>query len=68
LYYTLDRKQDLEIQIINLKGEIVYTQNIQGNAGKNLLTCIDVRKYNPGMYNIKIISNSDIISKSMVKN
>ena len=51
------------LQLINVEGKIVYSENITGKIGQITL---DIRRYNSGAYIIKIQTDDYSLSKSFI--
>jgi len=51
------------LQLINVEGKIIYSENITGKIGQITL---DIRSYNSGAYIIKIQAGDYSLSKSFI--
>ena len=56
----------LDIEITNSLGQYVYSSSI--NYSKNQEVAIDVSDYSKGIYQVNLITNSEIQSKLVVVN
>lgn len=67
LFYSLEADGFVEVKIISLEGYYIYSSIVESRKGLNVLTINDLEDLNPGMYNLYIFSNSEIISKRLIK-
>ena len=63
--FTSEDAQDLEVRIINVVGEVVYTEDLQQFVGEYTKK-IDLATYAKGIYFLEINKGSGIISKKLI--
>ncbi len=67
IYFSLDKKADVDIQIIKYSGELVFKENIKANEGNNSYFFVDNQSLNPGSYIVRIVCNNEIVKKKIIK-
>ena len=63
--FTSKEAQDLEVRVINVVGEVVYTEGLENFTGEYAKE-IDLVKYTKGIYFLEITTNSGVINKKMI--
>jgi hypothetical protein len=65
--YTLANNSNVEIQVVDITGKIIYTTSLgTQNAGKNKVS-IDASNYNNGIYYVTIVTGDSKVTKKFVK-
>jgi hypothetical protein len=63
--FTSEDVQDLEVRVINVVGEVVYTENLQQFVGEYTKS-LDLETYTKGVYFLEIETNDGIINKKIL--
>jgi hypothetical protein len=63
--FTSEDAQDLDVRIINVVGEVVYTENLQQFVGE-YTKAIDLATYTKGIYFLEIETNDGVINKKLI--
>ena len=63
--FTSKEAQDLEVRVINVVGEVVYTEGLENFTGEYAKE-IDLVKYTKGIYFLEITTNSGVINKKVI--
>jgi hypothetical protein len=63
--FTSDEVQDLEVRVINIVGEVVYTENLQQFVGEYTKS-IDLNTYTKGVYFLEITTNNGVVNKKLI--
>ena len=63
--FTSKEAQDLEVRVINVVGEVVYTEGLENFTGEYAKE-IDLVKYTKGIYFLEITTNSGVINKKLI--
>ena len=63
--FTSEDAQDLEVRVINVVGEVVYTENLMNFTGE-FTKEIDLRRSTKGIYFLEITTESGVINKKMI--
>jgi hypothetical protein len=63
--FTSEDVQDLEVRVINIVGEVVYTENLQQFVGEYTKS-IDLETYTKGIYFLEIDTNDGIVNKKLI--
>ena len=63
--FTSKEAQDLEVRVINVVGEVVYTEGLENFTGEYTKE-IDLVKYTKGIYFLEITTNSGVINKKII--
>ena len=63
--FTSKEAQDLEVRVINVVGEVVYTEGLENFTGEYTKE-IDLVKYTKGIYFLEITTNSGVINKKLI--
>ncbi|MCO5267448.1 MAG: M43 family zinc metalloprotease [Brumimicrobium sp.] len=65
--FTLNHAQNVDIQLVNLAGQVISTDRIHASEGKNLVM-MDVDNIQAGVYLIKVISGDTQVVKQLIIN
>ena len=63
--FTSEDVQDLEVRVINIVGEVVYTENLQQFVGEYTKS-IDLVTYTKGVYFLEITTNNGVVNKKLI--
>ena len=63
--FTSEDAQDLEVRVINVVGEVVYTENLMNFTGE-FTKEIDLRRSTKGIYFLEITTEDGVINKKMI--
>ena len=63
--FTSEDVQDLEVRVINLVGEVVYTENLKQFVGEYTKS-IDLATYTKGVYFLEITTNNGVVNKKLI--
>ena len=63
--FTSEDIQDLEVRIINVVGEVVYTENLEQFVGE-YTKAIDLATYTKGVYFLEITTNDGVVNKKLI--
>ena len=63
--FTSKEAQDLEVRVINVVGEVVYTEGLENFTGEYAKE-IDLVKYTKGIYFLEITTDNGVINKKMI--
>jgi hypothetical protein len=63
--FTSEDVQDLEVRVINVVGEVVYTENLQQFVGEYTKS-LDLGTYTKGVYFLEITTNSGVVNKKLI--
>ena len=63
--FTSEDVQDLEVRVINVVGEVVYTENLQQFVGEYTIS-IDLETYTKGVYFLEITTNNVVVNKKLI--
>jgi len=63
--FTSEDVQDLEVRVINVVGEVVYTENLQQFVGEYTKS-IDLETYTKGVYFLEITTNNGVVNKKLI--
>ena len=63
--FTSEDAQDLEVRVINVVGEVVYTENLEQFTGEYNKE-IDLVTYIKGVYFLEITTENGVIYKKMI--
>ena len=63
--FTSEDAQDLEVRVINVVGEVVYTENLMNFTGEYTKE-IDLRRSTKGIYFLEITTEAGVINKKMI--
>jgi hypothetical protein len=65
--YLLQKADNVKINLMNIAGQIIYSEQVNALAGKNKMT-IFTTQVPAGIYYLQIITNENIVTKKFVKN
>ena len=63
--FTSEDAQDLEVRILNVVGEVVYTENLEQFIGE-YTKAIDLATYTKGIYFLEITTNNGVTNKKLI--
>jgi hypothetical protein len=63
--FTSEDAQDLEVRVLNVVGEVVYTENLQQFVGE-YTKAIDLATYTKGIYFLEITTNDGVVNKKLI--
>ena len=63
--FTSEDVQDLDVRIINVIGEVVYTENLNEFVGQYTKQ-VDLATYTKGVYFLEITTNNEVINKKLI--
>ena len=63
--FTSEDVQDLEVRVINVVGEVVYTENLQQFVGEYTKS-LDLESYTKGVYFLEITTNNGVVNKKLI--
>ena len=63
--FTSEDVQDLEVRVINVVGEVVYTENLQQFVGEYTKS-IDLESYSKGVYFLEIEVDDGVVNKKQI--
>ena len=63
--FTSEDAQDLEVRVINVVGEVVYTENLEQFVGEYTKQ-VDLATFTKGVYFLEIRTNTDVVNKKLI--
>jgi len=63
--FTSEDVQDLEVRVINIVGEVIYTEDLQQFVGEYTKS-IDLTTYTKGVYFLEITTNNGVVNKKLI--
>jgi hypothetical protein len=63
--FTSEDVQDLDVRIINVIGEVVYTENLNKFVGEYTKQ-VDLANYTKGIYFLEITTDNGVINKKLI--
>ena len=63
--FTSEDVQDLEVRVLNVVGEVVYTENLDKFVGE-YTKAIDLATYTKGVYFLEITTNNGVVNKKLI--
>ena len=63
--FTSEDVQNLEVRVLNIVGEVVYTENLQQFVGEYTKS-IDLATYTKGVYFLEITTNNGVVNKKLI--
>jgi hypothetical protein len=63
--FTSEYVQDLEVRVINIVGEVIYTEDLQQFVGEYTKQ-INLENYSKGIYFLEIETNDGVINKKLI--
>jgi subtilisin family serine protease len=69
LRFELEKSSNIQLNIHDLAGRIVYSENFNGNKGNNLLNIGSLGNFHPGIYFIRLIvhNQSEVHAYKLIK-
>jgi hypothetical protein len=63
--FTSEDVQDLEVRVINVVGEVIYTESLQQFVGEYTKQ-VDLATYTKGIYFLEITTNNGVVNKKLI--
>jgi hypothetical protein len=63
--FTSEDVQDLEVRVINVVGEVIYTEDLQQFVGE-YTKLLDLESYTKGVYFLEITTNNGVVNKKLI--
>jgi hypothetical protein len=63
--FTSEDVQDLEVRVLNIVGEVIYTENLEQFVGA-YTKAIDLATYTKGIYFLEITTNNGVVNKKLI--
>ena len=63
--FTSEDVQNLEVRVLNVVGEVVYTENLEQFVGE-YTKAIDLATYTKGVYFLEITTNNGVVNKKLI--
>ena len=63
--FTSEDVQNLEVKVVNVVGEVVYTENLQQFVGE-YTKLIDLANYTKGVYFLEITTDNGVVNKKLI--
>ena len=63
--FTSEDVQDLEVRVINLVGEVVYTEDLQQFVGEYVKS-VDLAACTKGVYFLEITTDNGVVNKKLI--
>jgi hypothetical protein len=63
--FTSEDVQDLGVRVLNIVGEVVYTENLEQFVGE-YTKAIDLATYTKGIYFLEITTNNGVVNKKLI--
>ena len=63
--FTSEDVQDLEVRVINIVGDVVYTEDLQQFVGEYTKQ-VDLYKNAKGIYFLEITTNNGVVNKKLI--
>ena len=63
--FTSEDVQDLDVRVLNVVGEVVYTENLEQFVGE-YTKAIDLATYTKGVYFLEITTNNGVVNKKLI--
>jgi hypothetical protein len=63
--FTSEDVQNLEVRVLNIVGEVVYTENLEQFVGE-YTKAIDLATYTKGVYFLEITTNNGVVNKKLI--
>jgi len=63
--FTSEEVQNLEIRVINVVGEVVYTEDLEQFVGE-YTKAVSLEEYTKGIYFLEITTNTGVINKKLI--
>ena len=65
--YSIAQQGEVEIQISNSSGQLVYKETVNADKGFNTYSFTDMQGLPPGIYIVNLISNGEAVTKKLIK-
>ena len=63
--FTSEDAQDLEVRVINVVGEVLYTENLEQFVGEYTKQ-VDLATFIKGVYFLEITTNTGVVNKKLI--
>jgi len=63
--FTSEDVQDLEVRVVNIVGEVIYTEDLQQFVGEYTKS-VDLATYTKGVYFLEITTNNGVVNKKLI--
>ena len=63
--FTSEEVQNLEIRVINVVGEVVYTEDLEQFVGE-YTKAVNLEDYSKGIYFLEITTNTGVVNKKLI--
>jgi len=63
--FTSEDVQDLDVRIINVIGEVIYTENLNEFVGRYTKQ-VDLSAYTKGVYFLEITTDNGVVNKKLI--
>ena len=63
--FTSEEVQNLEIRVINVVGEVVYTEDLEQVVGE-YTKAVSLEEYTKGIYFLEITTNTGVVNKKLI--
>jgi len=63
--FTSEDVQNLEVRVLNVVGEVVYTENLEQFVGE-YTKAIDLTTYTKGVFFLEITTNNGVVNKKLI--
>ena len=63
--FTSDSKQSIEIRVVNLIGEVIFTENLEDFEGKYTHS-FNLEEYSKGVYLLELDTDNGIVNKKLI--
>ena len=63
--FTSETKQTIEVRVVNLVGEIIFTENLENFVGEYTHS-FNLSEYSKGVYLLELDTNNGIVNKKLI--
>ncbi|MAU36036.1 MAG: hypothetical protein CMD14_01530 [Flavobacteriales bacterium] len=63
--FTSEEVQNLDVRVVNVVGEVIYTENLEQFVGE-YTKAIDLATYTKGVYFLKITTDNGVVNKKLI--
>ena len=63
--FTSEEVQDLDVRVVNVVGEVIYTENLEQFVGE-YTKAIDLATYTKGVYFLEITTDNGVVNKKLI--